>query len=326
MPNALRLLVVTAFAASACAPVIETQPTRGLAAGYVKTIRATITPWFTVVGNERVEHDASGALQTVTPVAVGNEHQVELTGSQALPAGQVVQHTWRVNYAPILFPFGASSVETSDQFEVAPPARLTIDPDPVCLRLGELAPVEVALNPAPPDPQTFTIGLTTNPASVTLPQTASLAVGADGNSVNLQGLALGEATLTAAAAPFTSESVEVEVIAAFATATLRRPADGDSGVFFGSNPPQGATVPVTFEWDEAPGAVGGGQKYNLVVQSSDGTEFIDTNNPSGSIVLSLSPGTEYRWRVRARFPSCGGGSEFGPFSEEFSFTTFAPQS
>lgn len=325
MTNSISLLLVTAVVLGACAPVIETRPTTGLSEGYVKTLRAEITPWFTVVGNKRVVHDANGTDQTVTPVSVGALDEVVLPGSESLPEGRVVHHRWSVNYAPILFPFGASTVEASDQFEVGPPARIAMDPDPVCVRLGSLAPVEVALAPAPPPGQTITIGLATNPASVTLPQTASLSVGQSGNSVNVQGIALGDATLIATAAPFVSETVDVEVIEALATTTLRRPVDGETDVFFGNNPPQGPTVPVFLEWDEVPGAIGGSQRYDLVVESADGSQFINTNSSAESIALSLTPETEYRWRVRARFEACGGGTEFGPFSDEFTFTTFGEE-
>jgi hypothetical protein len=313
----------------ACAPVIEPQPTVGLPAGYPKTLVATITPWFTVVGNERVTHNASGAQQTQAATATGSAYVLPLANSQNLPAGQVVDFTWRANYAPILFPFGAANVEESGSFTVGPAPSLRLDRTSYCVRRNEAAPVEVELSPAPPSGTSFNVNLSTNPASVALPQATPIVVGPTGNTVNVNGIAVGESTLTASAvglpAPAT-DTATIRVIEPLAVPVLQEPLNGATDVFFGSQPAANAsTISVRLAWNEVPGALSSTQKYIIDVVRLDGTPVLQTNSSAPDIVLAFAPATTFRWRVQALFSNCPSGTTYGPFSAERTFTTFGEQ-
>jgi hypothetical protein len=320
------LLAGTAAALCSCAPVIELQPTTGLPAGYPKTLVATITPWFTAVGNERVTHNASGAQQTQAPTSTGSAYVLPLANSQNLPAGQVVDFTWRANYAPILFPFGAANVEESGSFTVGPAPSLRLDRGSYCTRQGEFAPVEVELNPAPPTGTSINVALSTNPASVALPQATPIAVGPTGNTVNVNGIAVGDTTLTASAAGLpapATDTATVRVIEPIATPVLQEPLDGATGVFFGQQPSANAqNISVRLAWNEVPGAVSSSQRYIIEVVRLDGTFVLQTNSNAPDIVLSFARATTFRWKVRALFRDCPSGTVFGPFSAERTFTTF----
>jgi hypothetical protein len=317
-------LAATAITLCACAPVIEPQPTVGLPAGYPKTLVATITPWFTVVGNERVTHNASGAQQTQAAMPTGSNYQLPLANSQNLPAGQVVDFTWRANYAPLLFPFGAANVEESGSFTVGPAPTLRLDRTSYCVRQGALAPVEVELSPAPPSGTSVNVNLSTNPASIALPQTTPIVVGSSGNFVNVSGVAVGESTLTASAAGLpATDTATVRVIEALATPVLQEPVDGATGVFFGQTPSESAqNISVRLAWNEVPGALSSTQRYIIDVVRLDGTPVLQTNSSAPDIILSFARATTFRWRVQALFRNCPSGSVYGPFSAERSFTTF----
>jgi hypothetical protein len=310
----------------ACAPVIEPQPTVGLPAGYPKTLVATITPWFTVVGNERVTHNASGAQQTQAATSTGSAYALPLANSQNLPAGQVVDFTWHANYAPILFPFGAANVEESGSFTVGPPPSLRLDRTSYCVRQNDGTAVEVELSPAPPSGTSFNVNLSTNPASVALPQATPIVVGSNGNTVNVNGISVGDSTLTASAAGFPvtpTDTATIRVIEPLATPVLQEPPDGATGVFFGSTPSDSAPlISVRLAWNEVPGAVNSSSKYIIDVVRLDGTPVLQTNSNAPDIILSFARATTFRWRVQAMFRNCPSGTTMGPFSAERTFTTF----
>lgn len=322
--NRLLLCVIPATLASltACAPSIDVRPTARLQEGCPKTVSAEITPWFSIITSRRIVHDVSGQQITVNPTSAGNKiWSHTLLNSDGLPQGRQVNLSWEVDYRPLFF-VGSGTTIKPGGFTVAPrapcgpPPEIRLPTGTVCLRHGELKQVALTVTDASPP---VNVSFTVEPASIATPAPAQVVVGASGNSINLEGVQIGNGSLTATATGFSPDTVAVRVIEPVASVVLLHPGNGETGVFMEPRPAATSpTVAVRMDWQAAPGA----DEY-LIHYSENNGPFTSTNSVIPEIYLSFPPGTVVRWKVVALFDACPNESREGPVSEERVFTVLA---